>query len=255
MTRVLFTAALVGATFGLTACGGSEVAIQARLEAEQEAPAIVLRDLPVRLLPYDRDALFDSLQAAYPTPQPEIPEELLQLESQISDAQAAWQNAEERWITVRDSLQRLSNAMRGMNQRSGEYLLMYRDFQALEGQESALKRQQDQAFSRFTELQSRYTTQADEIRVARENWADEAYAPIDSIIRARLREMRREEVWDTLGSEGTGRVSVPAGRWWVHAVYALPYYELYWNVPVEVPRGEQVEVQLTRQNAMVRPRL
>jgi hypothetical protein len=254
MKRVLLSAA-VAATLGLAACGGSEVAVQAQIEGEGGAAPIMLRDLQVRLLPYDRDAIFDSLRAAYPEPQPEIPAELQALEAQISQAQAEWQTAESRWIVVRDSLQRMSTAMQRMNRQSGEYRVMFIEFEGLEREETQLRRQSEQAFNRFTSLGTQYTARADEIRVARENWADEAFMPVDSIINARLRVLNRQEVWDTTGTQGTARVSVKPGRWWVHARYDLPYQELYWNVPVEVPRGEQVQVQLNRQNAEVRPKL
>jgi hypothetical protein len=245
----------VAATVLLAAGGGSEVVVHAQFAAEGDEPARALRDLQVRVLPYDRDEIFRELEAAYPVPQPEIPEELLQLEQQIAAAQEEWQRAESRWITVRDSLQRLSSAMRGMNPRSGEYLVMFRSFQQLEGQESGLRRQNEQAFERFTGLQQRYVAQADEIRVARENWADDAYAPVDSIILVRLREARRDEAVDTTDAQGVTRIRVRPGTWWVHARYDLPYQELYWNVRVEVPRGEQATVQLTRENAQVRPKL
>jgi len=249
-------ATVVATSLTMAACGSTEVAVQAQIESEGEAPPIALRNLPVRLLPYDRDAIFDSLRAAYPEPQPEIPPALQQLEAQIGQAQAEWQTAESRWTLVRDSLQRMSTAMRGMNPRSGEYRVMFLEFDQLERQETTLRRQSEQAFERFTGLNTQYGAQADEIRVARENWADEAFAPVDSIIQARLRQMRREEVWDTLGADGIGRINVPsAGRWWVHARYDLPYQELYWNVPIEVARGETVQIQLNRQNAEVRPKL
>jgi hypothetical protein len=254
MNRVMLTA-VVAAGMVLAGCGGSEIAVRAQIEATADGEPLALRDLPVRILPYDRDVIFDSLRAAYPEPQPEIPPALQQLEAQISAAQEQWQAAEQRWIMVRDSLQRMSRRMQGMNRQSGEYLLLFREFQALEGQESGLRRESEQAFARFTELQQQYSGQADEIRVARETWAEDAYAKVDSIIGARLRVLRREERADTTGSGGTVRIRVPAGQWWVHARYDLPYQELYWNIPVEVPRGEQVMVELTRQNAELRPKL
>jgi hypothetical protein len=254
MNRALLTAA-VAASLVLGACGSTEVVVQAQLEGEGDAAPVALRNLPIRLLPYDRDAIFDSLTTAYPTPQPEIPAGFQALEQQITEAEQEWQSAEARWAQVRDSLQQLSNRMRGMNQRSGEYLVMYRDFGTLEGQEATLSRQKDQAFARFTSLQQQYGSQADEIRVARENWADEAYAPFDSIKEARMAAMKTTEVWDTLGAQGAERISVRPGRYWVYARYELPYQELYWNVPIDVSRGETVQVILNRQNAQVRPKL
>jgi hypothetical protein len=253
MNRVLLTA-VVAASVVLGACGGSEVVVLAQFETEAGG-TVTLRDYPIRLLPYDRDEVFDELEAGYPVPQPEIPQQLLQLEQQIARAQEEWQQAESRWMTVRDSLQRLSRSMQGMSRASGQYVAAFRAFTALESEEATLRRSQEQAFQRFTGLQSQYTSQADEVRVARENWADEAYAKVDSVIADRIRVARREEVWDTTNAEGVARVRVPAGRWWVYARYDLPYSELYWNVPVEVPRGEQVRIQLTRETAQVRPKL
>jgi hypothetical protein len=253
MKRVLPTI-IAAAAITLGACGGPEVVVLAQLEGDEGA-ATTLSNLPIRLLPYDRDEMFDELEAAYPVPQPQIPEDLLALERQIAGAQEEWQRAEARWMTVRDSLQRLSARMQGMNRASGEYVALFRDFQSLEGQETTLRRQSEQSFQRFTDLQQQYTAQADEVRVARENWADEAYARVDSAIAVRMEQTRREEVADTTGADGVARIRVPAGRWWVHARFDLPYSELYWNVPIEVPRGEQVTLQLNRQNAEVRPRL
>jgi hypothetical protein len=254
MKRMLLATTLAAAAFTLNACGGSEVVVLAQFQDDAGA-AVTMSNLPIRLLPYDRDEIFDELEAAYPVPQPPIPQELLQLESQIAAAQGEWQRTEARWMTVRDSLQRLSTRMQGMNRASGQYVAAFRNFQELEGQETTLRRQTDQAFQQFTRLQQQYTSQADEVRVARENWADEAYAKVDSAIAVRLDRVRREEVYDTTGANGVARVRVPAGRWWVYARYDLPYSELYWNVPIEVPRGEQVQIQLSRENAEVRPKI
>jgi hypothetical protein len=154
-----------------------------------------------------------------------------------------------------NSLQNLSRQLQGMSRTAGQYVVLYRTFQDLEGQYNTAERTSNQAFQRFTSLQTQYTDQADEIRVARENWADEAYAQVDSAIAAQLATARREEAYDTTGADGVARVRVPAGRWWVYARYELPYSELYWNVPIEVPRGEQIQLQLTRENAQVRPKL
>src|SRR5690606_10139473 len=77
-------------------CGG-DVVVQAQLEGADGAEPTLLADLPVRLLPYDRDALFDSLEAAYPEPEPAVPDSVLQLREQMLAAQAEWQENEARW--------------------------------------------------------------------------------------------------------------------------------------------------------------
>ena len=39
------------------------------------------------------------------------------------------------------------------------------------------------------------------------------------------------------------------GTWWIHSRYALPFEELYWNVQVDVVKGDPVQIRLTPANA------
>jgi hypothetical protein len=254
---VLLLITATGASI-LAGCGDAEVVVHAQqLEAAEAGAAEgrALKDLPVRLLPYDRDALFDSLQAAHPVPEPAIPDTLLKLRDSMASAHAEWSQAEHRWGTVRDSLAKISKSLEGLSRTSGEYRLLFRDFQALEPQEQQARRQMDAAFSRFTKLQSEVNTQSDEVRLLRDNWADEVFAPVDQLIYARLKELGRKELADTTEATGLARFKAQPGEWWITARYDLPYEELYWNIPVTVQRGAPVEVKLTRDNAQVRPKL
>lgn len=254
MSRLLLTVILTGAV-ALAACGGTEVVVQGQLEGE-DGQVTPLSNLPYRLLPYDRDVIFDSLRAAYATPEPEIPADLSALQDSIARAQAEWTTATARWNTMRDSLQRMNQQLEGISRASGQYVVLFREVNALFDQEAAAQRQMDQSFSRFTDLQNRFTTQAQETRLQREQWADAAYADVDRVIAARLRELRREEAADTLDANGVSRVrGLRAGEWWITAHYDLPFEELYWNIPITLNRGEPVNVQLTRATAEVRPKL
>lgn len=234
-------------------CGG-DIVVQAQLEGAEGAEPILLADLPVRLLPYDRDALFDSLEAAYPEPEPAVPDSVLQLREQMLAAQAEWQRNETRWNEVRDSMRLVKEQLDQLSRASGQYRVLYREFDRLEAEERSTNRAREAAFARMSSLQSRLAAQLEEIRLKRQAWEDEAFAPLDSIIPAMLKSLGREELADTTDASGMVRVKVPKGRWWVHARYTLPNEELYWNVPVEVAGGDPLVVQLTRQNAEVRPR-
>ncbi len=65
--------------FALAACDEDpSVRVQAVIDQPDAAEPVRIADLPVRLLPYDRDAIFDSLAAAADQPEPSIPPELLQ---------------------------------------------------------------------------------------------------------------------------------------------------------------------------------
>lgn len=254
---MLAAAIAAAATSG---CGGGDVAVVAAIESEQvgeEAVDVVaLGSLPVRLLPYDRDALFDSLTEAYPEPEPQLPDTVAQLQQQVGQRQQEWQIAQSRWGMLRDSLKTLADRMNAMDQGSGEYFAAFQDFNSLEEEVETLQSRSDQAFRDFTSLQTRLNQQSQEVRLRHRAWADEAFAPVDSLIEARLEQTGLQEMADTTDAQGVARFrNVPAGEWWVHARYDQQFDELYWNVPVEVARGEELVVRLNRENAEVRQKM
>ena len=258
MRRVVLMLATAVAVWSLTACGGGEVVVQAQLEqaaAEGGSQTVTLSDMPVRLIPFDRDAIFDSLSQAYPEPEPEIPDSIFDLRERVIAAQREWRTAETQWSELRDSLQTLSNRMQGMDQGSGEYFAMFQDFNELEGRVNDLEEQSSEAFEEFNELQQRLNTSSREITIARSNWADDAFAPVDSIFDARYEAIDREERWDTTSPGGVARfIGVPSGQWWVNARYERQFDELYWNIPVQVD-GDSLMVELTEANAEVRQQI
>lgn len=252
-TLAVFTAASVL----LTACGGSELVVEAAIEqetAEGTTEAVPLGGQEIHILPFDRDQIFDSLSAAYAEPEPPIPDSILQLQQAIAEAQDEWQTAEAQWNTARDSLRQLGERLERLSRASSEYRLAYQDFGDLEGQVGQLERRSRESFQRFTQLQTRFASSAEEVRLLRENWADEAFKDVDLAFEARLEESGRDMVVDTTNAAGLATVSVPKGQWWVHSRYEMPFNELYWNVPVTV-EGDSTHVQLTRENAQVRPKL
>jgi hypothetical protein len=253
MKRLMALVAVAGTAI-LAACGGGDVTVQAFLQSD-EGQAQAIADMPVRALPYDRDVIFDSLRTAYGTPEPEIPAELTALQDSIAEANQTWSEANARWAAARDTLRALRQRMDGLPRMNPQYIVMFNQFNALAGEEASLQRAVNEAFDRFTGLQTRYTTRADEVRSARDQWADAAYADIDDVIDARLREMRLGEVVDTTGANGVAQLGGLRGgrQYWIHARYDLPFEELYWNVPL--PEDRDAVVQLTRENAQRRPKL
>jgi len=255
MKRVLVLLSAL-APLALAACGNPQVVVEASFAEEGAAERRTLADLPVRLLPYDRDAIFDSLEAAYAEPEPAIPPEVLQQQQLVQAAQTEWRRSEDRWITVRDSLRTLSDGLQRMGQQglrgTPQYRQAFEQFGRLEDEERRVNAAMSTAFARFDQLQRSALAQADSIRVVREAWAERAFADFDRVVADRLRGTGREEVVDTTRADGVVRTRVPSGRWWVYARYAMPYQELYWNVPVDVS-GDSTGVVLNEQNAEVRP--
>lgn len=255
MKRVLALPAVV-LLLGTVACSRPEVVAEAVINEGPTGEPLVLQDLPVRLLPYDRDAIFDSLEAAAATPEPPIPPAFLQQQQAVIEAQEAHAQAEARWGTVRDSLRTLSQRTTQMQQQglrgTPQYRQAFEQFNRLEQEEARVKRQSDEAFARFTQLQEATIGRADSLRVARETWAESAFRDFQSIVEAKLEQSRREEFADTTNAAGIARFRAPEGRWWVYARYTLPYEELYWNIPIEVS-GDSTHLRLSEENAEKRP--
>jgi hypothetical protein len=245
---IALTAAVLGGCTG-------EVVVQAQQQQEGGA-ASAIANLEIRAIPYDRDAIFDSLRAAFSQPEPEIPPSLLALQDSIAIASAQYSSLENRWGTARDSLKKLSDAIKTVSRASPQYRLMFRDFNDQETVETQAKRQMDAAFARYTSLQNNFASTANEVRLLRDQWADEAYAAVDTVVDRKLEDLGREELADTTDANGVGRFQgVKPGQWWIHARYELPFEELYWNIPVDVQRGDPIVVELNRSTAQVRPKL
>ncbi|HUF12515.1 MAG TPA: hypothetical protein VMN78_05385 [Longimicrobiales bacterium] len=261
MRRILSLIPAIATATILGACGGTDVVVQALGQegngeaAAQAAEAVPLAGIQIQLLPFDRDAIFASLAESAAEPEPALPDTLLALQEQIAAANVEYQRATAEWSTVRDSLRQLSEEMEALHPASPEYRLLFEDFEDLEARVTGLENTMNQSFQRFSQLQGQFTSQAEEIRLVRAQWADEAFASVDSIFEARIEETGKEPLTDTTGANGAVRFeSVASGDWWVHARYELPYEELYWNEHLQV-EGERMEVQLTRENAESRARL
>jgi hypothetical protein len=229
---------------------GTLVVVQAQVE--QDGTPRPIENLPFEILPYDRDAIFDSLTAAHPEPEPQIPPEMLAQQQQVQQAQAEWRTAEEEWGRVRERMRELSARMEQIGRRDDQYPVLFREFESLEPRERQLQQQMNQAFARFDQLQRGFIAQADSLRIAREAWADRAFNDYERVVEQRLRTDRRGEMADTTGAGGRTRVRVASGSWWVYARYTLPFSELYWNLPITVA-GDSVVVELNEATAERRP--
>jgi hypothetical protein len=250
---------LVAVGFLFTAgCGPGQVAVTSEIEVPDPDTegAMVTRpiaDLEIQLIPFDRDAVFDSLTAAFPTPEPEIPEDLLAAQREIAAAQAEWQRAEALWGNGRANLQRISDQMEPLNRAEAAYVRLFQEFQDVERQVARAERTKNQAFEVFTGLQEGYIQRRDSMRIVRDRWAEEAFAPVLDVFAVKAREAGQDFLVDTTDAQGYTLVDVPPGQWWVHAYYEQAYSELYWNIPITVERGDPIPVRLDAGTAEVRP--
>lgn len=243
------------------ACGPAEVVVTMEIEMENpDGEGMVTRplaDVEIQLLPYDRDAVFDSMSAAFGTPEPPIPQELIAAREEVAAAQERWQAAERRWNNLRDTLQKITTTMGQYNRGEARYVALFREFQDFDSQLGRVERENSQAFEDFTRLQQATIRQSDSVRILRENWGDEAFAGVSEVFLAKARAVGLTGVADTTDASGVARdnFKVKPGQYWIYARYSLPYTELYWNIPVTVERGDPIQIRLDRSNAEERIKL
>ena len=256
MRRSWFSLILLAPLF--VACGPGQVAVTAEIDVPDpdNVGAMVTRslaELEIQVLPFDRDAVFDSLTGAASTPEPQIPAELLAAQEEIAAAQAEWTASEAAWGAGRARQQEILDEMEPLNPAEGAYIALFREFQDAEAQVARAERVKDQAFNRFDALQLGYIARRDSMRFILDDWADQAYAGTFEVFTIKAKETGQEMLADTTNAEGYVLIDVPPGEWWINAFFGEAYSELYWNLPITVVRGDPIQVRLTRETAQVRP--
>jgi hypothetical protein len=242
------TAALLAAVaLTATACGSS-VTVEVMTEGPEGEPQ-PQANLPLDFLPFDRDSVFDALDAEAETPRPEMGGELQATSDRVASLQAEWREAETEWSGTRDELRGLRERLDGLDPRDPDYRRLYDQFGQLEGREGQLDRQRKAAFDSFTAAQDEVSTRLDSFRVALETWESEAYSGYYDI---EMQLLGGEEVIaDTTDAQGRSTVRLPGGAWWVTARAPVLEGELYWNV--RVPDADTLRLQSS--NGLLRPRL
>ena len=241
------------ATLAFTACGPADATVFVALG--DEANPEPLDAVEVRLLPYDRDQIFDSLATESGIPEPQVPSDLLAAQEEIAAAQQAWRDSETRWGILRDTLQKLNSALEGLNPAESLYRQLYMDYEDLDGDYQRADRAMGRLFDEFDALQQATIGRMDSMRAVQADWADQAFEDYDLVRFMKLEASGLEELADTTEANGIAGFDegVAPGTYWVHARHRLPYDELYWNVPVTITREEPFVLRLSRENAEVRP--
>jgi hypothetical protein len=222
--------------------------------ANPDGPGMVthpLSDIEVQLLPFDRDAVFDSMEAAFGMQEPIIPASLIADRERLREVQIEWQEHQERWTSIRERLTGLSERMEGLNRGETLYVTLYRQWIALEEELGTVELQMNASFDNFSILQELTIEASDSIRALRERWGDRAFEGVGEVFFAKLQASELDMVTDTTDASGVARenLTVKPGRYWIYARYELTYSELYWNFPIDVEAGEPIVIALTRANA------
>ncbi len=244
---------IIGTAVALSACGGSDVTVQVLGEgADGPSPQA---NLEVFFYPFDRDSVFDALDAEASTPKPEIPEEMLATFAQIRSLQEEWRSKEAEWSEARDRMQTLSEEMQGMDPRSRgtrEYMSKYEEFQQLEGSEGRLNREKQALFEQFTAMQDSVTTQVDDFKAVRDTWEDDAYAGYFDAEQSLVIELGRQVFADTTGADGYVTQALPAGDWWVNARIRVPVGEFVWNLKIDPTQVDTLRLDISNGGERIR---
>ncbi len=250
MRRSLFS--LLAGTALLAACGPAEVVVTVELQSADGEPSPV-GDLQVELIPFDRDAVFDSLETAFGQPEPEIPADVLEAQQAIAAAQTEWQEQLQREANLREELQGINAELETLAPNSGRYRVLYQDYNDAERQYIAAERAADAAFAEFEELSAANVAVADSIRIVREAWANDAFAEVELAFMQREESTGLDTAVDTTDASGIARLAVSPGTYWVHARLRRANDELYWNEMVEITGGDPFVITLNVDNAESRP--
>lgn len=246
------SAGLVVAAAMLLAGCGSEVSVQVFNEAPQDGEATPAANVPVMFIPFDRDSVFDVLTREAATPEPEVPQDLINTFRQIATLQEEWRVKDAAWAEARDRLLTLSRELEGMDRRSRDYMQKFEEFNNLDSQVSRLDREKQAAFDAFEGLQSSAVTQADSIRVAQDAWAEDAFADYEDMV-AELLDSRGAEIFeDTTNADGIVTRKLSGGDWWIHSRIQIPRGEFYWNEKIDFGAAETVRLDTSNAEDRIR---
>jgi hypothetical protein len=241
----------------LGACGPGQVDVSTEVElvnpeTGQSAPQ-ALSNLPVQLVPFDRDAFFDELAARVGTPEPELPQSLRIVRDSIAAATEVWRRLEIEWTPLAAEVESLNRELAEYETSAPMYQVIFRERTAAERVADAAQARRDSAFAVVDRLQQQSNAEMEGFRAELTAWENEAFAGYEEALIERMDEAGNEIVTDTTDADGRVSFIVPTGEWWVYARF--PYTlqeEYYWNVPIEVRRDAPTQVLLNAGNADVR---
>lgn len=259
MKRTTLLSLMLG-SLTLTACGSGEVFVSAEVEVQDpdtgEPVVRPIDDLAIQLLPFDRDAIFDSLEALASSPEPQLPPELRIAIDSIAEAQSVWRDSESRWLALRERMQEINDELQQYNPAEARYRELFNEFDEADRAATSAERTKDQAFEQYDRLQQETFSEIEGFKALQTAWADEAFLGFGEAQAAKLAASGHDILADTTDATGravfTGDNGPAPGQWWVYTRYPLATEEFYWNIPVTVERGTPVEITLNRDNAEIR---
>jgi hypothetical protein len=186
-------------------------------------------------LPYDRDSVLASLEAAATTPRPPTAG-LDSLFATFREPFTRYAAASLRLTRLRDSAEAITGRLDSLPRNSPEYGRLYAALEGLSDSVAAATRENEAARATLDRARSGFITESESLRAAVRHWEDSTYQGYDSIVRNLAARRRQDPLTDTTNARGWANFHLRSGPWWIYARSwdaSDPNAEWYWNVPVE----------------------
>ena len=226
---------LVSLTVLLAACGGPrKVTIEVKV-LDLEANLAIAPNLPLVILPYDRDSLLDVLENQAAEPRPHV----ALLDSLFAAFRVPYFEIARAGAMVnryRDSMTTLKAAMDTLPREDEAYRLRFQLFAQLTDSLERSEARREVAATALREARGTFVPLSDSLRREVRAWEEATFRSYDSIVTNLAEETGRTGMIDTTDSAGHSTMIVGRGAWWVYARawnVEDPNSEWYWNVQLK----------------------
>ena len=238
---------------GLCGCSPSEFHIKARAHYPDD---ITLANMEITALPFDPDALRDSLVEASDIPRPQFPDLETELASYRRPDISGLEESFLPWQAIHDSVHHLADSLNNAGSDSSpEYASAYarlrdqyqRLAQSAVHRDAAIREQ----VGDDRQLAMRVAAAADTLRA----WEGLAFAQFSELADSAIAREGRGFHRATTNDDGVAEFTLAPGRWWLMATRAdpeNPFAEYYWNVGMVVGLFGSRTVPLYAENGVGR---
>jgi hypothetical protein len=227
-------AASLVALAGLTGCERPrDVAVRVSIPGPDSVETPVT-GVGLVALPYNRDSVLAALEERAESPRPDTTA-LDTLFRAFQVPFATYTAAVQRTEELRDSLERLRQALDSMPRNTPEYRERYAEFSRLDDSLAAARKATERARQELDRARGTFAERGDPLRARIRHWEDSTYRGYDSITRSLAARRRQDPRTDTTGADGWAHFSLPPGEWWIYGRSwnaTDPNTEWYWNLPV-----------------------
>jgi len=215
------------------ACGRHETTIRVQVP-DLDGRLTPVGRLPIVVLPYDRDSLLATLESAAGSARPDT----AALDSLFALVRATFNDllrAETHDAALRDTLARLRARLEQEPRNSPDYRTGYRTFAILADSLARAKQRTAKAEETLSAAEHEVGPRLGRLRLAVTRWEDSTLRSYDSLAAARARQLGRRPLHAQTGADGTVRLHLAQGEWWVYTrapQVGNPYAGWYWNLKV-----------------------